>query len=72
MWSRTGDSQTAVIDAVATQALLLGADGSQQVIYPVDGQYVIELPGATNQNAFWDPSLYLIGGKTYVLLEDLP
>ena len=72
MWSRSGDGETAVIDATSTQALLLGADGSQQTITPINGQYTIVLPGATNQNAFWDPSLYMIGGKTYVLIEDMP
>ena len=69
MWARGGENQTAVIEATSNQALLLGADGSSQVIYPTDGNYTIQLPGATNQNAFWDPNLYMIGGKTYVLIE---
>jgi len=71
MWARDGADQTAVIEATSSQALLLGSDGSQQTIQPVDGVYEIQLPAATNQNAFWAPELYMIGGKTYILIEDL-
>ncbi|MCA9981308.1 MAG: fibronectin type III domain-containing protein, partial [Anaerolineales bacterium] len=70
MWARDNRPQTAVITATATSALLIHTDGTQQTITPQDGVYRINLPGATNQNAFWDPNLYMIGGDTRLLIED--
>lgn len=71
MWARFGEPQTAVVPAASSSGdgLLVAADGSTQAVKAVDGQYTIQLPGATNQNAFWDPSLYPIGGRPYILIE---
>lgn len=69
MWARFGTDQTAVVEATAQTATLLYPDGATQALTPVNGQYHIHLPAATNQNAFWDPSLYMIGGRTRILIE---
>jgi hypothetical protein len=44
-------------------------DGTTQKISPVNGYYELNLPGATNQNAPWDPDLYAIGGRPTVIVE---
>lgn len=71
MWARFGEAQTAVIAATnpAGTALLLHADGTQEMVTAVNGVYTIPLPGATNLNAPWDPTLYAIGGRTVILIE---
>lgn len=69
MWSRDGGSYTAEIEAQASSATLIYSDGRVETIYPSNGMYRIPLPAATNQNAFWDPSLYMIGGRTRILVE---
>lgn len=71
MWSRDGNSHTAVIPAEDSQATLVFPDGTTQIITPdpADNSYRIDLPPATNRNAFWDPNLYMIGGATRILIE---
>jgi hypothetical protein len=69
LWARFGQSETAVVPATGTSALLLAADGSAQAITPVNGHYTLHLPAATNRNASWDPSLYAIGGRPFILIE---
>jgi hypothetical protein len=44
-------------------------DGTTQKISPVYGYYELVLPGATNQNAPWDPDLYAIGGRPTIIVE---
>lgn len=69
MWSRDGRGHTAEITAEASQATLIYPDGRAETIYPSGGVYRVQLPAATNQNAFWDPNLYLIGGSPRILIE---
>jgi hypothetical protein len=69
MWARFGTDETAVIPATSSSGLLIGSDGVTQTVTAVDGHYQIVLPAATNQNAFWDPNLYMIGGRSYILIE---
>lgn len=71
MWARFGNDEVAHLDAVAEQALLVYPDGSSETVYPVDGKYRIFLPAATNQNAFWDPNLYPIGGRPVIVVEKI-
>lgn len=71
LWARFGDAQIANLQAVAGQALAVYPDGSSQIIYPSGGNYRIELPGATNQNAPWDPTLYPIGGRPVIVVEKI-
>ncbi len=69
LWARHGNDETAVLPATAGSALLLHPDGTGQTIVPSDGHYTLLLPGATNQNAPWDPTLFPIGGSPLILVE---
>jgi hypothetical protein len=71
MWARFGEEQTAVITPTNTngQGILLHPDGFTEPITAVNGVYTVTLPAATNQNAIWDPTLYPIGGRPYILIE---
>jgi hypothetical protein len=70
MWALYGMNETAVLPATAPSAQLIFPDGTSQTIFPINGQYNIQLPAATNQNAPWDPNLYMIGGRPVVVVED--
>ena len=69
MWALYGNDETAVLPATAASARLLFPNGTSQTIFPTNGQYTLQLPGATNQNAPWDPNLYMIGGRPLILIE---
>ena len=72
MWARFGEAQTAVVPATAGSATLVYTDGTTQTILPTNGVYTLQLAGATNQNAPWDPTLYPIGGAPLILIESDP
>lgn len=71
MWARFGTSQTAVIPTTNANgsALLLWPDGTTQPLTATDGFFTVPLAPATNKNAIWDPSLYPIGGRPAILIE---
>jgi hypothetical protein len=69
LWARFGDDEVAELEAVSGEALAVYPDGSREKIYPDGGSYRIRLPGATNQNAPWDPTLYPIGGRPVIVVE---
>jgi len=69
LWSRDGSDQIAQLEATGRSALMILPDGTTQKISPVNGYYELNLPGATNQNAPWDPDLYAIGGRPTVIVE---
>ena len=69
LWSRFGSDQIAHLEATGSSALKIFPDGTTQVISPVNGYYELHLPGATNQNAPWDPDLYAIGGRPTIIVE---
>lgn len=76
LWALTDKSETAVIQAKSGSAVLVSSLGVVQTIYPSGGEYRIPLPGATNKNGFYspgnpfyDPSPYMIGGRSYILIE---
>jgi hypothetical protein len=78
LWARFAEPQTARVPAQDSQALLVNQDGTSQTIFPVNGSYIIELPGATNcNNPGWggcvDPhpswDNYTIGGRPFILVE---
>jgi hypothetical protein len=70
MWALYGADETAVLPATGASALLYLPNGTSQTIFPNNGHYNIFLPGATNQNAPWDPNLYMIGGRPVIIIED--
>jgi hypothetical protein len=71
LWARFGQGETAVIPTtnLAGNGLLVTPDGLTQTITATNGEFTLTLPGATNQNAPWDPNLYAIGGRPYLLIE---
>jgi len=69
LWSRVGSDQIARLEATGNSALKILPDGTSQIIYPANGYYELNLPGATNQNAPWDPVLYAIGGRPTIIVE---
>lgn len=71
LWSRVGSQQTAYLDAVGNSALKIYPNGNTEIINPVNGQYQLTLPAATNQNAPWDPNLYPIGGRPIIIIETI-
>lgn len=71
MWARFGTAETAVIATTNANgtALLLWPDGTSQSLTATDGFFTVTLPPATNKNAIWDPTLYPIGGRPAILIE---
>jgi hypothetical protein len=71
MWARFDSAQTAVVPTTNANgtAQLIWPDGTMQTLTAVNGEFTITLPGATNQNAVWDPTLYPIGGRPAILIE---
>lgn len=71
MWTRFGDEQTAVIPTTNASgtAQLIWPDGTIEAVTAVNGEFTVTLPAATNQNAIWDPTLYPIGGRPAILIE---
>ncbi len=71
LWARFGSEQTAVIPTTNADGTgqLIWPDGITQTVTAVNGEFTISLPGATNQNAIWDPTLYPIGGRPAILIE---
>jgi len=74
LWARFGQVETAVLPAIGSSAQLITPNGQVQIITPVNGHYTLTLPGATNQNVppDWDPPIYLIGGRPYIVVEQYP
>ena len=66
LWARTGAEAAVSLPALAPQARLIDQTGAEQVIAPVDGRYVINLPGARCA----DSRGCIIGGPTYLLVEE--
>ncbi|MGB0387825.1 MAG: hypothetical protein ACPGWR_23650 [Ardenticatenaceae bacterium] len=69
VWAIDGRDGVANVPATADSARLIGIDGREQALTPVDGAYEIALSHATNQNLPDDPTSYTIGGKPYMLIE---
>lgn len=62
-WSRTSRSQTTLIPAETTQALLVDLWGEARIVYPERGYYALHLPGCDDDGAC------LIGGPPVMLVE---
>lgn len=71
LWALCSAQETAVVSATnaAGTATLITPDGVTQTVTAVNGAYTLNLPGATNTNAPWDPTLNPIGGRPYLLIE---
>lgn len=70
LWSLVGTSQTAVVTAVGTSAVLVDHEGTATTLAPIDGTYTLQLEPATNQNSAPPPGYdYAIGGPPLILIE---
>ncbi|MCA9955925.1 MAG: hypothetical protein KC434_14445 [Anaerolineales bacterium] len=72
MWARFGTAETAVIPTTNAHgtATLFWPDGTTETLTATDGFYTVQLAAATNKNAIWDLSLYPIGGRPAILIEE--
>ncbi|MGD8997151.1 MAG: glycosyl hydrolase, partial [Anaerolineae bacterium] len=66
IWSRTPESQIAMVAARTTRALLVDVWGTAHHVYPERGYYFIDLPGARCAQGC------MIGGAPYMLVEAAP
>jgi hypothetical protein len=71
VWNATPDPRTAYLPALAARATLVDQTGTTFTIYPSGGQYVFALPAATCNNFPGNPGDYIVGGKPYLVIEDL-
>lgn len=69
VWARTNANETVTIAALDNSATLIAPDGSTQTVMPTGGQYVLNLPGATNQNYPFGSGVYAIGGEPIIVVE---
>jgi hypothetical protein len=69
MWARDYQPETVTLAATSTSALLVYPDGSAQTITPVNGNYTIDLPAATNINTPTTDGKAPIGGAPRILIE---
>ncbi|NLE99604.1 MAG: hypothetical protein GX601_01360 [Anaerolineales bacterium] len=65
-WARTQAETTLALPALAAQARLISQTGEERVLQPVNGAYVLTLPGARCA----DKRGCIIGGSTYLLIEE--
>jgi len=66
MWARTDAEVTVSLPALASQAMLVEQNGTEQRVMPADGKYTVTLPGARCA----DVRGCIIGGRTYLLIEE--
>jgi hypothetical protein len=70
MWATGGGAVSAGVEPIAPTARLIRQDGTETTIAPLDGQYRVVLPGATNLRSFSGlPGDYMIGGAVSILLQ---
>nr|HID14716.1 hypothetical protein [Anaerolineae bacterium] len=66
VWARTPESQSAMIPARTTRALLVNVWGAAYYVYPERGYYFLDLPGANCAQGC------LMGGAPLMLVEEAP
>ena len=74
MWTRYYMTDTVILSATSSSALLIRPDGSSQTTTPVNGVYTINLPAATNLGAATSDGKQpdgtsSIGGSPRILIE---
>ncbi len=68
VWNERPLATTYRLPAVLERALLLDKTGNARTIYPRDGVYVLDLPGAT-ANRPSNPDDYIVGGDPVIVVE---
>lgn len=69
LWARFYEPETAQVPATGDSALRLDQTGAAVTIWPVNGNYTLELPAATNRLTPTNDGSAPIGGKPYILIE---
>ncbi|MBC7249427.1 MAG: hypothetical protein H5T62_04015 [Anaerolineae bacterium] len=68
LWNQGGTPTEYTFTAIMPSATLLDKQGNARTIYPLNGQYTIELPPATNTNGTI-PGQFIVGGDPYIVIE---
>ena len=71
VWTTRPEDAVAAVDAESAIGLAVTKYGDASVLYPQEGQYWIDLPGATansNEADHWD---YVVGGSPVILVQRL-
>ena len=69
MWTRFATAATVTLTATSSSATLIRPDGTAQIITPVNGVYVIDLPAATNFSSDTNDGSAAIGGSPRIVVE---
>ncbi len=70
LWATGAGAVSAGVAPIAPTASLIRQDGTETPVVPLDGQYRVLLPGATNLRSFSGlPGDYMIGGSVAILLQ---
>jgi len=69
LWARTTASATLTLPALTAQATLVNQEGDAQTLNGENGVYVLTLPGARCAD---EVAGCIIGGPTFLLIEDAP
>lgn len=72
LWSRFYTTQTAVLTATSSSAILVTPDGIPQTLSAQNGRYTLTLPAATNRNTPTNDGSAPIGGRPLLLIEPDP
>lgn len=68
VWATSGSNAEAKVPAAGGSARRLTPEGGESTLTPLNGEYALILPRATNQNQPGS-NAYTIGGRPYLLIE---
>ncbi|MDY7042113.1 MAG: hypothetical protein SVX38_14745 [Chloroflexota bacterium] len=68
LWNAGGTPTNYTFNAIMPTATLVDKRGNAQTIYPVNGQYTVHLPAATNTNGTV-PDEFIVGGDPFIIIE---
>jgi hypothetical protein len=71
LWTMQPGGATVAVDASSAIALAVTKYGEASALYAQEGQYWIDLPGATANSDDADPQDYVVGGSPIILVERL-
>ncbi len=71
LWTMRPEDATVAVDAETATALVVSKYGDASVVSAEDGQYRLDLPGATANSNEADRRDYVVGGSPVILVERL-
>jgi len=69
LWTMRPEDTVATVDADSALGLAVTKYGDTSMVYPQDGQYWIDLPGATANSNEADRADYVVGGSPMILVQ---